>query len=269
MTAIIIPRRHITQPQGRLAVDFSGPFSIGLAAAFDLRTGAPLDVLAGQFSDYLGGSYTTGVGQGLYRSASPTATNDRRILHAGPVSIVAACDPVPESIVSGIFSDRPAAGGAQHSFFANAGANGAAVNGRVSYGYLGTELNADNAVSGRMSVYGISLFESASGAIYVDGARLITAINGTGFQNPSAPKVCVGWHSSGRLRATMPFLALWNRALSDDEHANVAANPWQLFRADPIRIYSLPSGAISLSINSITASNITSSGARITLGLTR
>ena len=44
-------------------------------------------------------------------------------------------------------------------------------------------------------------------------------------------------------------------------------NPWQLFRADPIRIYSLPSGAIS--INSITASNIAQTGARITLGLTR
>ena len=44
-------------------------------------------------------------------------------------------------------------------------------------------------------------------------------------------------------------------------------NPWQLFRADPIRIYSLPTGAIS--INSITASNITQTGARITLGLTR
>ena len=44
-------------------------------------------------------------------------------------------------------------------------------------------------------------------------------------------------------------------------------NPWQLFRADPIRIYSLPTGAITL--NSITASNITQTGARITLGLTR
>ena len=44
-------------------------------------------------------------------------------------------------------------------------------------------------------------------------------------------------------------------------------NPWQLFRADPIRIYSLPSGAIS--INSLLASNITQTGARITLELSR
>ena len=47
----------------------------------------------------------------------------------------------------------------------------------------------------------------------------------------------------------------------------LSINPWQLFRADPIRIYSLPTGAIS--INSITASSITQTGARITLGLTR
>lgn len=45
--------------------------------------------------------------------------------------------------------------------------------------------------------------------------------------------------------------------------------PYQVLAADPIRIYSFPSGPISVTINSITASNITSSGARITLGLTR
>ena len=42
-------------------------------------------------------------------------------------------------------------------------------------------------------------------------------------------------------------------------------NPWQLFRADPIRIYSLPSGAITLGTPSIT--NITSSGFRVAVGL--
>lgn len=44
-------------------------------------------------------------------------------------------------------------------------------------------------------------------------------------------------------------------------------SPWQLFSADPIRIYSLPSGLITL--NSLSISNITSSGARATLSLTR
>ena len=51
------------------------------------------------------------------------------------------------------------------------------------------------------------------------------------------------------------------------DHDVLLQNPWQIFRADPIRIYSLPTGAIS--INSIAASNITQTGATITLGLTR
>jgi len=64
-------------------------------------------------------------------------------------------------------------------------------------------------------------------------------------------------------------VALLSASLVHDLELNreLSINPWQLFRADPQRIYSLPSGAIS--INSILASNITSSGARITLGLTR
>ena len=61
--------------------------------------------------------------------------------------------------------------------------------------------------------------------------------------------------------------AFWRKFLVPDAQRELALNPWQLFRADPIRIYSLPTGAIS--INSILASNLTQTGARITLGLTR
>ena len=68
------------------------------------------------------------------------------------------------------------------------------------------------------------------------------------------------------------LLRMWDMDYTFIDQAKadeIAANPWQLFRADPIRIYSLPTGASSLSINSILASNITQTGARITLGLTR
>lgn len=67
--------------------------------------------------------------------------------------------------------------------------------------------------------------------------------------------------------ASTVLSAICSTPLADAHMQDLLANPWQIFRADPIRIYSLPSGA--LTINSITASNITSSGARITLGLTR
>ena len=62
-------------------------------------------------------------------------------------------------------------------------------------------------------------------------------------------------------------VAIWDRALSSAELAEWTANPWQLFRADPLRIYSFPTGAITL--NSLTMSAITQNTARATLGLTR
>ena len=43
---------------------------------------------------------------------------------------------------------------------------------------------------------------------------------------------------------------------------------YRLFRADPVRIYSFPSGPIIPSISGLTTSNITSSGARHSLTLT-
>lgn len=67
----------------------------------------------------------------------------------------------------------------------------------------------------------------------------------------------------------MDFLSLayrWGRVLADSEIFDLEKAPWQLFRADPVRIYSFPSGPISLSWSSLTASNITQTGARLTLG---
>lgn len=58
-----------------------------------------------------------------------------------------------------------------------------------------------------------------------------------------------------------------NRAIDEREALEFHANPWQLFRADPIRVYSLPSGAITL--NSLTMSAITQTTARATLSVTR
>jgi len=106
----------------------------------------------------------------------------------------------------------------------------------------------------------------------VDG-NLAATFAGTPVINPSgyAPRSI----REGRSRASgdghwgrISYMAAWfDRAILDEELRELRRNPWQLFKQDPIRIYSLPTGAIS--INSITASNITQTGARITLGLTR
>ena len=69
------------------------------------------------------------------------------------------------------------------------------------------------------------------------------------------------------MTARAPVLAVFAKALGGMEAGALYENPWQLFRADPLRIYSLPSGAITL--NSLTMSNITQTTARATLSLTR
>ena len=70
--------------------------------------------------------------------------------------------------------------------------------------------------------------------------------------------------TSGRGHCTVA--AYFDSALSDKEVDGLLDNPWQLFRADPIRIYSLPSGPISISWSSLTASNITPTTATLTIG---
>lgn len=73
-----------------------------------------------------------------------------------------------------------------------------------------------------------------------------------------------GWYS-----ATNSHLLdiVWGRGITPPEAEEIAQNPWQLFRADPLRIYSLPSGPIVPISLSIAVSNITSSGSRNTVTL--
>jgi len=61
---------------------------------------------------------------------------------------------------------------------------------------------------------------------------------------------------------------IWTRPVPPDERAPLRENPWQLFRADPVRIYSFPSGPIIPALSGLTTTNITQSGARHSLTLT-
>lgn len=108
---------------------------------------------------------------------------------------------------------------------------------------------------------------SHAGALMQNGAlyQLSGAYSGTSAYD----RVHSGCRFAAGAAVSNTLSAFWRKFLVPDAQRDLALNPWQLFRADPIRIYSLPSGPISLAINSITASNITSSGARITLGLVR
>ena len=58
---------------------------------------------------------------------------------------------------------------------------------------------------------------------------------------------------------------LWDRGLSVDELNQLNVNPWQLFRAEPVRIFRDP---VPPTLSGLTTSNIASTGARHALTLT-
>lgn len=107
--------------------------------------------------------------------------------------------------------------------------------------------------------------DGTTGSLYLNGVLVGSATQSLGVVN--AHNWYLGSGYGGQLDAVYLLQAQWARGLTPSEIGDVSANPWQLFRADPVRFYSLPSGPIT--INSLTVSNITSSGARFTVGLTR
>lgn len=64
------------------------------------------------------------------------------------------------------------------------------------------------------------------------------------------------------------WLALWSRALSADEVRALASSPYEIYKDEPVRIYSLPSGPIIPYISSVTMSNILQNSATTNIQLT-
>ena len=130
--------------------------------------------------------------------------------------------------------------------------------------------HATGAVDGGIHVFAATRAADGAVALYRDGAPLTLSASSAVAEMPTGGGgAWVGGAAANNRGHAGPILlcAVVRGVLSSAEVWELSSAPWQLFRADPIRIYSLPTGAIS--INSITASNITQTGARITLGLTR
>ena len=257
MTAIIIPRRHYTQPQGRVAPlerwDFLQAGGVGQSGYTGVTSQVP------------GISYGR-AGAGILTSTSaaakfpPVMTGEYFgcicvcvIQKTGPfVTYSHFLDTKAE--VSGVKGMYEFAGTARFEFNCTAGR--ALVSGPADWQALNVIACAYNDANGA-SLYVNGVLQgttSPRGRILQQGSAVWL---GTEMQSSVTPAFN-GLHYLSAIRFDR-----WDEAYAQE----LSANPWQLFRADPIRIYSLPTGAIS--INSITASNITQTGARITLGLTR
>ncbi len=270
MTAIIIPRRHYTQPQGRVEVDWSNPLSQGLLVA-----ATPFSEMA-THPEIRYGARGAGARGG--------------VLNRDPVTHGIANSTI-FVLTQALLPDDGSWWSATGHLFADTSATypndlGLRIAAPKRYGRLDVSardskmhvrsaivdvLDGDQSYGGAFScaaTVGPDLLVTAFGSGKKWGTN--GALQGYSYNAPAptapAPRFGQPTTSNGAMDC-LSLVLRWGRVCSDEEIFEVERNPWQLFRADPVRIYSLPTGAIS--INSILASNITQTGARITLGLTR
>lgn len=274
MTAIIIPRKHYTQPQGRL-VAAGGQSLSGMRF---LSAGAhTVDALGGATSTFSGGDVfgplasTSPVGDALAfrgNGSSGGFVEFASVPYIPPpfsgLMLLKKSSLITEALVS--FGGASAAKGWKISSRDNARTICLTYGGVADYVISASffpavpELIPVVIISQGSTCYAYSPY----------GKYSRTGLGAAG--NPTKP-LTMGAAHNGTVYADysaseIALTALWSRALSEAEAMELIANPWQLFRADPIRFYSLPSGPIIPTLSGLTTSNITSSGARHSLTLT-
>lgn len=218
----------------------------------DVVRGAQATLEAGVVlgTDKYGVSVTTATERGVtFGSGVP------KPLSGGDWTALALARPAPSynTAYTAAFSQRRTSPNKQCGFLFNSnGVNPSSGSGRIEvFAFDGTDIpfctsTSASVVDGEWHAF-VGRMSGAIGRLYLDGAILSSTQTFTSIGNwyDSAQEVTIGRlggaYEAGR---STPFalVAVWDRALSDAEVAEISANPWQLFRADPIRIYSLPSG---------------------------
>lgn len=258
MTAIIIPRRHYTQPQGR--VEVAPEWEDGLIGVFLPPAMSPEWQITGTTGVFVprrdGIAFDTNGGT-TYASMPVVAHQN-----TGFTMLVSGVtkNNVPKDY-AGVYN-----GGTYQGLLYSTGSFKLSYYPRNGLGVVFDAAPAIASLGGNeYTLIGGGNGISHAGALMQDGA--LYQLSGAYSGASPYDRVHSGCRFATLGAVSNTLSAFWRKFLVPDAQRELALNPWQLFRADPIRIYSLPSGAITL--NSLTASNITQTGARITLGLTR
>lgn len=274
MSVIIIPHKHLSLPQGRVAVDGNNHAGSNALTALtfdgvvhDAVTGGPVAV--GGSPVYSVGSAGRGLlatgGYKLTLPANPVQLQKQEVTY---FAVVHSSGGGNNGMVFGRWmgSSLPSVGLGVH----NGSFNGwwAAVNGTTSDLLAGPAVNIGAEATKRLAVLVLTVGGGVAN-LYVDGDFVYS---GTYAGSIDYSRTDIGlfiFGSSGDIslfRGMLYCAGIIDGAMPSAAASDFSANPWQLFRADPVRIYSFPSGPISLSWSSLTASNITQTGARLTLG---
>ena len=268
MSALIIPRKFYSQPQGRAVVDWAHPLAQHLLFADTPTTRTyPLTSLGGVSEKVFdapahGGSLAWEFDGG----ALPRITVGISVSAGSPVTLCALVRRTSQgSGLNPILSLGSPGGSRQLLYDAN---DGVAL---YSSGEGGAAQACDWGGSPRSAKFlQVSAVAGRSRApahrdVWVDGVKRSEDFASASVGPLNVAAVGTHWASgmpSGGFYGQIWFAAAWSRALSDDEIIEMQARPWQIFRADPVRFYSLAAGVPS-SI-SLAASNFTAGSARLT-----
>lgn len=292
MTAIIIPRRHHTQPQGRVALasEWQGAETAWLGSNPTLNLGSGPNYVpqsgAAVLSPVENGVGMRGTayeqkGWVNSRTANPATENwagVTLVLEVFFTNIGGAAPGllsfVPVGEFYGGWNLTAESSGGKRFFFSRFGNNASGLS--LTSSMWGVEpAQSEWNVGDRWRL--VFAYSPSSASVRLHGRKwnepkILNARGSAsgGWRNMAALNNIGGYERSGFRASTYPITcaAIFPYALEDAGADALLDNPFQLFRADPIRIYSFPSGPIIPSLSGLTTSNITSSGARHSLTLT-
>ncbi len=276
MPAIIIPRRHLIQPQGRIQLDWHNELTDALVVALCWSDASAREMVRGAtptsgvypVTGGIGGAgakFSTG---GKWPSAVAVKTSTGNGL--GDFTLLSLS--APPTSGKGVMIGQAKAGGDQTYLLANTSSGYGSLSGSVMFGTdtgVGA-MAASGAIDGALHCF-VGMRGAGAGIIDRDGVQLATG-------SPSGPAWGAttvfgietlngysGWNNPN----THHFLELaWDRALNTAERVEVGRNPWQLFRADPVRFYSLPNSGTSQDLDAsgaATASGTATAAAQVAL----
>lgn len=271
MSAIIIPRKHLSQPQGRveLAPEWAGIIKRAYVAG---QSHDPASDFWYNTSPYELSPNPTGLGLNFADKQGVALTSGggfSSIVNVDAPIFVVCLSVRTEPTSRWPFADYDYGGSpGAVSFGARGDGANALLRVRNASGSNLVETTFTNVIKPGVNSHVFGHTPNSLGYIANGDGVYKSAVSAAGSRGPgtSARFGSGGDFGSQRFIGSIGLFAVGLGDLPKTEALDLAANPWQLFRADPVRIYSFPSGPISLSWSSLTASNITQTGARLTLG---
>lgn len=255
MAVIHIPRRTYRQPQGRVTIDPSFFLAESLVLAVDPAT--LIDYVSGSLPTNILRGGTTSVGAGTNGRALvgangwvAAAYDDQRYGDAtGPLSFFGLANITALDTWGGVVSVSDGSGNASFSFQRHR--SGTAF--YVSRANIGGFVSAVGAVTSLINASEVPMLVATSGgATPVDVRVGSDTYSGTSTGGTSTASGVRYLNIFAERSRTASFggdgrfllATFFNKFVTADEWGELSRNPWQLFRSEPRRIYSFPTGPI-------------------------